>query len=74
MSLASSLNLLFIGAVGRLFEIGFEWNLGREKEEREEVIISLKGMRKYTAAPVDLILVWMNLDGGEIGSSAEIPI
>lgn len=56
-----------------MFEIGFEWNLGREKEERD-VIISLKGMRKYTAAPVDLILVWMNLDGGEIGSSAEIPI
>lgn len=56
-----------------MFEIGFEWNLGREKEERD-VIISLKGMRKYTAAPVDLILVWMNLDGGGIGSSAEIPI
>lgn len=73
MSLVSSLNLLFIGAVGRLFEIGFEWNLGREKEERD-VIISLKGMRKYTAAPADLILVWMNLDGGGIGSSAEIPI
>lgn len=47
---------------------------GKRTREREEVIISLKGMRKYTAAPVDLILVWMNLDGGEIGSSAEIPI